>query len=104
MVSARRERTANRDVLETCIPPIEAQGFGGEYLLDSTFLGQDTEGFEENFPGFLVRWVVLDRLLYYQGDIHHQTPCASLGGIQVFETTWFTVIYRLALTMAEPSG
>ena len=45
MINVRRQRTVNQNVSETCIPPTDAQGFSGEYLLGSRVICQYTEGF-----------------------------------------------------------
>ena len=57
-LSARRQSAMNQDVLETCIPPINAQRLGVENFLCSWVIGQNTEVLEKNFLDFLVLWVV----------------------------------------------
>ena len=57
----QRETTkcyVNQDVLETCIPPINAQRLGVENILCSWVIGQNTEVLENNFLDFLVLLVV----------------------------------------------
>ena len=51
MIGARRESSVNQDILETRIPPIDAQGFGIERFLCSGVIGQNAEGLK-NFLDF----------------------------------------------------
>ena len=58
IVSMRQQSAMNQKVLETCIPPINAQRFGVENFLCSWVIGLNMEVLEKNLLDFLVLRVV----------------------------------------------